>query len=295
VQLQDYQTQVQQLIHDSSALDFSLPELTAFINNARTRVALDFACVRTYFTNLSVIINQETYPINGGVGGAIITNGGVYSSPPTVTFGAPPAGGVTATGVALMGGTGSSQFVQQIGMTNWGSGYTSTPTVTFGSGAAAATAQALVDVIDFHAVAVLFGTQRFTLQWWPFVRFNAFLRSNTLSAGQPGVWSNYTEQNKIYIYPALPDQNYPLEVDAYVLPNPLVNTSDADVQINAPMSDCVQFYASHLALLKGQNFDQADYYRKRYEGRRAEIANTRLPVRRSNIYQSSWRRVQRGW
>ena len=295
MQLQDYQSQVQELIHDSSGLDFSLAELTTFINNARTRVALDFACVRNLFLGLSTIINQETYPITGGVGGAVITNGGTYSVAPTVTFGAPPAGGVTATGNVIMGGTGSNQFVQQIGMTNWGSGYSATPTCTFSAGAATANATAMVNVIDFHMVSYLFGTQRYTLQWQPFSKFNAYYRSNMTSAGAPAVWSNYTEQNLFYLYPAKPDQNYPLEIDAYVLPNNLVNTTDVDTQVNAPMNDCVQFYAAHLCLLKAQNFEQADYYRKRYEGRRNEISNTRQAVRRLNIYQSGYRRLQRGY
>lgn len=68
-----------------------------------------------------------------------ITAGGTgYTSAPTVTFSAPPSGGVTATGTATISGG----VVTGITMTNNGKGYTSgAPTISFsgggGSGAAA--------------------------------------------------------------------------------------------------------------------------------------------------------------
>ena len=75
----------------------------------------------------------------GGVISATITAGGSgYSSPPTVTFGAPSAPGRTATGYAKI----SSGAVSEIVITDSGSGYAagSPPTITFGSGVATATA-----------------------------------------------------------------------------------------------------------------------------------------------------------
>jgi hypothetical protein len=295
VLLSDYTTQVQELVHDSAFVDYSQAEMTSFINNARVRVSLDMASVRTYFTNCSTIVNQETYPITGGVGGATITNGGVYSSPPTVTFAAPPAGGAQATGIALMSGTAPNMAVTQIGMTNWGRGYTAVPTVTFGSGAAAATAVALINVIDIYAVSYLYGVQRARLQFKPFGVFNTFFRYNTTTSGHPCVWSIYHQQNLFYLFPALPDQNYPLEIDAIVTAAPLVNVTDSDVQINAPENDLVQYYAAHLALLKAQNFAQAEYYNNKYGQRKTEILATRYAPRIQNPYQNAWRRIQRGY
>ena len=65
------------------------------------------------------------------------TPGSGYTSDPTVTFAAAPAGGVTATGVAVRTGT----TVTGVTITNPGAGYTSAPTVSFsgggGTGAAA--------------------------------------------------------------------------------------------------------------------------------------------------------------
>lgn len=298
--LSDYITAVQELIHDSSGLDFTNAELTLFINEARRRVALDFWCVRTYFTSLSAIVGQEIYPMTGGVGGAIVTAGGSYSTPPSVTFAAPGGGGVTATGTAVLAAGTLPQPVVQIAMTNWGSGYTSTPTVTFGAGSAAATAVALINVIDIFTISRIYppqpqATQRAMMQWAVFSTFNAFLRFNPAASGPPTVWSGYNEQNQFYIYPPLPDQSYVLEIDAFVLPNNLVNTTDSDNQVVLPFNELVQYQGAYKALLKAQNFDQADYMDKKYDKRAREMGLTRLAPRKPNPYQNAWRRVQRGY
>jgi len=72
-----------------------------------------------------------------------IANGGQqYTTAPKVTFSNPPAGGVTATGTAVLSNIGA---VTEVIITNAGYGYTSAPTVTFmgggGSGGATGTAQ----------------------------------------------------------------------------------------------------------------------------------------------------------
>ncbi|MBV8901663.1 MAG: hypothetical protein JOY92_16305, partial [Verrucomicrobia bacterium] len=81
---------------------------------------------------------------NGIVGSVTITNGGSgYTSAPTVTFGAAPTGGTTATGTAVLG----SGSVGSVTVTANGSNYTSAPTVTFGappSGGTTATGTAVI-------------------------------------------------------------------------------------------------------------------------------------------------------
>jgi hypothetical protein len=87
-----------------------------------------------------VITNAST--VGGGtVTGVRITRGGRYSTAPTVTFGAAPAGGTTATGTANLGGGG----VTAVAVTNATANgqYTSAPTVGFsGGGGSGATATA---------------------------------------------------------------------------------------------------------------------------------------------------------
>lgn len=300
--LSDYNTQVRSLVHDDAKIDFSDVQLTSYINEARNRVALDFWCVRTYFTGFTAIINQEAYPLSGGCG-AKVTAGGTYVTAPTVTFGA-PSSGVTATGTPVMSGTTPNLTVVGIAMTNWGTGYTtiSPPSVTFSAGTVTATAVAvpMANVIDIYTISYLYppglqGSRRQMLLWAPFATFNAIFRYNTVNSGPPGCWSQYIDQNLFYLFPAAPDQSYPLEMDAFVLPNPLVNLTDSDTQVNLPVNELVQYQAAYKALLKMQNFDQADYYDKKYKARAAELQLTRTAPRRPNIYQNVWRRVQRGY
>jgi hypothetical protein len=75
-----------------------------------------------------LVVTSGTVTTGGNVTGVTISNKGRYPSgtTPTVTFGAAPAGGTTATGTAVM--TGS---VYSVTITNRGTGYTSAPTVTF--------------------------------------------------------------------------------------------------------------------------------------------------------------------
>jgi hypothetical protein len=69
----------------------------------------------------------------------IISLGSGYTVAPTVTFGAAPAGGVTATGVAVLGTGSLTGQVTRIIIKNAGSGYVTTPTITIGAAPAGGT------------------------------------------------------------------------------------------------------------------------------------------------------------
>lgn len=56
-----YQTQVQRLLHDTSANFWPLPELTDYINEARNRVAQDTKCLRQLVTSLNLTTAVEAY------------------------------------------------------------------------------------------------------------------------------------------------------------------------------------------------------------------------------------------
>jgi hypothetical protein len=92
--------------------------------------------------------------VNGGVRYVTITNRGTgYTEPPKVMFSSAPAGGVTATGVAVMISgivdlceSDPNLFrVQQVQLTNAGAGYTVAPKITFvGGGGSGAKAEAVI-------------------------------------------------------------------------------------------------------------------------------------------------------
>jgi hypothetical protein len=293
VLLSDYISQVRNLIHDLQAVDWTDAELTTIVNSARKRVALDAHCVRTFFSGLNFVANQETYPLSGGIGGVNMTNvGSGYTSVPTVTFDAPPAGGVQATGTAVLSGT----TVADVLMTNWGSGYTSVPNITFGGPGvdAAGTAIAILNILDYLSITPLWpgNSNSRMMSWLPFTTFQAWCRAYRLNTGYPQAWTNHDEMNLFFVQP-IPDQPYMCEIDAIIMPSDLVNLSDSDTQLVLPFADAVQWYATYIAMIKLQNLDQAEFFSNKYKIRVREIRATRQDRRIPNIYQSSFRRMSR--
>jgi len=312
--LSDYTTQVQFLVHDQSNQDFSQAELTAAINDARLATALDFHCVRklyiaapqnaplsSLYSPVSVITNTEAYPLisanglNSQIVGANVTAGGtLYTSTPTVTFAAGPAGSVLATGVAVV----TNGSVTQINMTAWGQGYTpgTLPAVTItggGGSGATATAIAFNNVLNPISISYIWGNQRYMLKFRGFTLFQAYMRSQ-LQFNQRGmIWTVHEQTGTVLIQPP-PDQPYVTEWDVTALPTPLVNPSDADVDVIQPWASVVQYYAAMLCLNKLQNFEQADHYFKMYSARVPKViigaGNTRIPNPYHRTYQ---RRVSR--
>jgi hypothetical protein len=75
--------------------------------------------------------NSIWRPVLGAyVTSVTVSNGGTnYTYAPAVTFSAPPAGGVAATGIAVL----TTGAVSSVTLVNKGAGYTSPPTITFTS------------------------------------------------------------------------------------------------------------------------------------------------------------------
>lgn len=116
------------------------------------------ATMRTRNPHISPVLDVDRYfifPVENVINNLGISNNNVFMSnvgnytsgttnppdagSPTVTFSAPPAGGVTATGTAnlvsaTVGGVANRKIIDKIIITNPGSGYTSTPTVTITGG-----------------------------------------------------------------------------------------------------------------------------------------------------------------
>lgn len=290
MQLSDYTLQVQELVHDLAGLDYTQQELTSYVNAGRERTALDLHCVRLFFQNATIITGREQYPIFGAVVGGTVTGGGSgynAASPPLVTIGAPPAGGKQATAVSVV----TDGAVTQIQMTDWGSGYTSQPTMTM-PGGATATAMCTFNVFDINAISLLNGNLRYTLSWLPWSAFQAYCRAYTTQLRPSAVWSEIQEANLVSLFP-IPDQSYPIDLECLALPTPLQSPTDVDMQVIPPSSDCVQWYAAHKALLKAQNFEQAEFMSKKYGERVKDMIVQRQDRRIISVYRNWYRRMAR--
>jgi hypothetical protein len=289
--LQTYVTQVQRLVHDASNAQFSDPELISYINTARDDVALDMHCVRTFYRGVQGVPGQEIYQLAGAVPGATITAGGNYTSSPTVVFDPAPPGGVTAAGTAVLNGN----VVASVNLTTWGQGYTSAPAITFTPPGATATAIFLPNVFQVNFIYNLWNNQRYMLDFRGFALFSAYFRAwTTIFNSRPGVWTIHPQMLEVYLRPP-PDQTYFMEWDVLSLPVPLANLSDIDKEVQPPWNKAVQFRAASLALMKNQNFEQAEYYENKYEQRVPRWIMGQGGIRIPNPYNRSFqRRVARG-
>lgn len=327
MQLSDYITQVQFLLHDQSNADFSQQELINAINQAREVAALDFQAVRsTYLTPpnavanpgaynpVGVIPNQEIYYLNNaysGVTGAAVANGGVvcgacvtaggtgYTSATTVTFSAGPAGSILARGVPVI----VNGVITAINMTAWGYGYlpavlgtatfSNLPTVTIADtgGGTGATARAVMfnNVYNIISISYIWGNQRYMLRFRGFTLFQAYMRSQLFFTQRGIVTTVQEEQGFVLIQPP-PDQGYQTEWDVISTPQPLAQTTDYDVQVLAPAANAVQYYAAHYLLLKLQNFNQAEFMLKLYSARVPKIIIGKYGTRIPNPYNKSLQR-----
>lgn len=259
--LQDYISQVQTLIHDTNSANFTAATLTGFINQARTRVALDTHCCRLFLSvtggsALNTIAEQENYYYSGTVGGMTVTEPGLNYTNPTVAFTGGGGTGAAATAVVIGG------QIAGINMTDWGQGYGSAPGVAIsdptGTGAAAS-ATALTNILDILSITVLWGDERIIFEWCPFTMFQTFMRQYINQYNVPSVFTMHQATGQIFLF-QIPDQAYTMEWDIITIPPPLVGLNTADPNITAPYDDAVQFYAAHLAIASLQNYAMADYW-----------------------------------
>jgi hypothetical protein len=247
--------------------------------------------VRSFIAGVQGVPGQEIYNLAGAVVGANITSGGTYASPttPVVVFDPAPPGGVTATGVAVMSQAGTA--VQSVNLTQWGQGYTSAPNISFSPPGASANSIFFSNCFNVLTISNVWNNQRYTLDFRVFSQFQALYRAwTTVFQSRPGAWTIHQEQLQVFLRPP-PDQTYFMEWDILSLPLPLVNLTDVDFQVRPPHNKAIQFRAAALALMKNNNFDQSEYYDKKYEQRVPRWIMGNGGVRVPNPYNRNYQRA----
>jgi hypothetical protein len=287
--LQSYVTQVQRLVHDASSAQFSANEIIDYVNTARDDVALDMHCVRQFVTGVQGIQGQEVYSLAGAVVGANVTNGGNYTTPPIVVFDPPPAGGTQAQGTAVLNQAGNA--IATINLTQWGGGYTTAPNIVFTPPGASAASIFFPNVFQVNFIYNIWNLQRYMLNYRTFSMFCAYYRAwTTIFQSRPGAWTIHPEMLQVYLRPP-PDQTYFMEWDVLSLPLPLVNLTDVDHEVRPPHNKAIQFRAAAIALMKNNNFDQAEYYEKKYEERVPRYIMGNGGIRIPNPYNRNMQRM----
>lgn len=300
--LSDYINDVTEIIHDTTNSCWPLQRVISRINDARLDCARDTWCIRRNVVGVQLLPQTEIYSLNGAVAGAIVTAGGSnFGAGLTVpvTFSAPGAGGVLATGIGnLVNGSLST-----ISMTRWGAGYTGIPTITIGGvgSGAAATAVTLFqsnplsttigNPLAIMPVSYTWNNQRRSLSYLDFTLFQAYPRMwNVIGfVGPPSIFTHHQQGGQLYIQTP-PDQIYLAEFDTVFMPAPLVANSDSDTQILDPWARAVQFKAAAYLLYKHQNLGQVGQMEAKYDAFVPRILTTSAGIRIPNPYHRTFQR-----
>ena len=279
-----YITQVRRLLHDATGNYWSDTDLLAYINEARNRIALESASIRS-LVSFNLCQGVESYPFSGGIASVVVTSSDSnFTAAPTVTF--TGGGGSGATASANINSTGS---VATVVLWAVGTGYTAVPTVTLsgGGGTASATAS-ILQALDILNVTVNWGNSYITLGYTYFSEFQAKARYWRNQSGQPALWSKGPPKNStggsdyIYIF-MIPQTTFTAEADCIVLPDQLVDDTTVE-QLIYPYTDLVQYYAAHLAKFKQQQFSEAEAFLRMYENMLKQYTASRYQRRVPNPY-----------
>lgn len=302
--LNDHLQQVQRFMREAKQEFLNPQDLIEYINRARREVAERTQCVR------------RLTPISGQiVQGAIVAVGSGYTAP-TVAISAPdfPGGalpfpnGDQATAVlSVNGGTLSSCDI-----TYGGDGYfqpVATLTDSTGSGGSVSLivtgvnqlAQGQekysfqdIDVSMFPgiesvfciiSVSVIYANYRYSLSMYPFSVYQAKIRQYPFQYQYvPAFCSQYGQgaDGTFYAYP-LPSQVYQWEFDCVCIPQALENNQSVEA-IPQPWSDCVPYFAAHLAFLELQQYNAGEYYLTLFDKMLLRKSQSARPGRVTNIY-----------
>jgi hypothetical protein len=263
-----YEYQVADLLHDPTLTKWTESQIDSYINEARRQLVMDTGCLRLLQTSY-LTQGVEQYVFGAVSGASILTQGAGYTAP-TVSFSGGGGSGVAAT-LTTSGGA-----VNSIVFSSYGSGYSTAPTATVsdstGTGCTIQCGVINVNTFDFLGVHVFWGTQRYTLDWFPFSKFSSLMRPYNAQSyqRQPAAWAVYGEQS-IFVGPT-PDQTYATEWDTVILPTAFA-VGDATTVDPIPVrnQDPIKFYAAHLAKFNAQNYGEAEAFNKKYQQRLLEV------------------------
>ncbi len=139
--------------------------------------------------------------------------------------------------------------------------------------------------LDVLNINLYWGNSRTPLRYLAWTDFNAQLRYWQNYRGLPIAFSAYG-QSKIYVGP-VPQEDYTVEVDTVLLPNPLTTGSEVD-EIIEPYSEPVAFYACYKAKYYEQSFGEAEIFKQEYarhiQGTLTSVFTRRLPTPYSTAY-----------
>jgi len=281
--LNDYLSQVENLLHDVNNVFWTQNQLTTYINEARKRTVRDTGCLRNlqtttaplaYNTSTSTGVSPTLWQGNTDVtaGQYVFSNIYTYVYTKSGTSGSSAPAYPTGTNpfpptTAFADGTAMLQYIGPAEIINFNS------------------LPQQLNVYDIVNINLYWGNSRIPLRYLPWSNFTAQLRYWQNYVGRPVCFSVYGQQ-QIYIAP-IPDQQYYIEVDTNILPNPLSLNSPNDVDtIIDPYSTAVQYYAAYKAKFYEQSYGESEIFKQQYDKHILNVLNSVFTRRIPDLYSS---------
>ena len=281
--LNDYLSQVENLLHDVNNVFWTQNQLTTYINEARERTVRDTGCLRNlqtttaplaYNTSTSTGVSPTLWQGNTAVtaGQYVFSNIYTYVYTQSGTSGSSAPAYPTGTNpfpptAAFADGTAMLQYVGPAEIINFNS------------------LPQQLNVYDIVNINLYWGNSRIPLRYLPWSNFTAQLRYWQNYVGRPVCFSVYGQQ-QIYIAP-IPDQQYYIEVDTNILPNPLSLSSPNTVDnIIDPYSTAVQYYAAYKAKFYEQSYGESEIFKQQYDKHILNVLNSTFTRRIPDPYSS---------
>lgn len=285
--LNEYMKQTQRFLRDANQEYINPEDVIAYVNRARREAALRTKSIRILT------------PVCGAVVTATLTNAGTGYVTPVATISAPdfpngevlyPSGAQATATVQQIGGV-----ISNISIDFGGSGYFQpTITITDSTGPGAdATATLTVSPINqtvnnqeiytfdqiplanfpgvgevfwVNSISIIYAAYRYRMMTYSFSTYQALIRNYPRAYTYvPSVCAQLGQGTKgsIYVYP-VPSAGYQMEWDCFCLPADLVDDQSEEA-LPGPWTECVPYFAAHLAFLELQNLNAANYYLTLYE------------------------------
>jgi len=281
--LNDYLSQVENLLHDVNNVFWTQNQLTTYINEARERTVRDTGCLRNLQTTTAPLAyNTST---STGVSPAL------WQGNTAVTAGQYVFSNIYTYVYTQSGTSGNSAPAYPTGTNPF------PPTAAFADGTAMLQYVGPAEIINFNSlpqqlnvydivnINLYWGNSRIPLRYLPWSNFTAQLRYWQNYVGRPICFSVYGQQ-QIYIAP-IPDQQYYIEVDTNILPNPLVLTSpNVTDTIIDPYSTAVQYYAAYKAKFYEQSYGESEIFKQQYDKHILNVLNSVFTRRIPDPYSS---------
>ena len=281
--LNDYLSQVENLLHDVNNVFWTQNQLTTYINEARERTVRDTGCLRT--------LQTTTAPLAYNTSTSTGVSPTLWQGNTAVTAGQYVFSNIYTYVYTQSGTSGSSAPAYPTGTNPF------PPTTPFADGTAMLQYVGPAEIINFNSlpqqlnvydivnINLYWGNSRIPLRYLPWSNFTAQLRYWQNYVGRPVCFSVYGQQ-QIYIAP-IPDQQYYIEVDTNILPNLLSLSSPNTVDtIIDPYSTAVQYYAAYKAKFYEQSYGESEIFKQQYDKHILNVLNSVFTRRIPDPYSS---------